>query len=237
MLPATRMTKRSPKPWSKTISTGTRESEQPRMAANGSWLAANSRRRARPVIASRLPMSDTNRWLPSCKSASASRAKIIEASRCVRAWRSLFGAAPAYAHRTHANWNVSGYEGRPVELPRYPNSRAGRNRMVRSKANMASNVMPIARNGSDKSHRKGQRTRARSASGQHNTHRRHQATIASNAFTEVSPRFLRTTVAYLECATASTVGAHLGAQGSSGFPDRFARGCRFEDFHQSLRSN
>ena len=36
MLPATRMTNRSPSPWSKTISAGTRESEQPRMIAKGS---------------------------------------------------------------------------------------------------------------------------------------------------------------------------------------------------------
>src|SRR5262245_51515725 len=34
-LPATRMTKRSPKPWSKTNSMGTRESLQPRIVANG----------------------------------------------------------------------------------------------------------------------------------------------------------------------------------------------------------
>jgi hypothetical protein len=40
MFPATRMTKRSPKPWSKTISAGTRESEHPRMMANGSWPSA-----------------------------------------------------------------------------------------------------------------------------------------------------------------------------------------------------
>ena len=47
MLPATRMTKRSPRPWSNTISAGTRESEQPRMTANGSWLGAVSSRRLR----------------------------------------------------------------------------------------------------------------------------------------------------------------------------------------------
>ena len=47
MLPATRMTKRSPRPWSNTISAGTRESEQPRMIANGSWFGAVSRRRLR----------------------------------------------------------------------------------------------------------------------------------------------------------------------------------------------
>ena len=45
MLPATRMTKRSPMPWSKTISAGTRESEQPRMMAKGCCAAATSARR------------------------------------------------------------------------------------------------------------------------------------------------------------------------------------------------
>ncbi len=35
MLPATRMTNRSPSPWSKTNSAGARESEQPRITANG----------------------------------------------------------------------------------------------------------------------------------------------------------------------------------------------------------
>ena len=49
MLPATRMTNRSPSPWSKTISAGTRESEQPRIMANGSWPAATSARRASPA--------------------------------------------------------------------------------------------------------------------------------------------------------------------------------------------
>ena len=34
-LPATRMTKRSPSPWSNTSSAGARESEQPRTTANG----------------------------------------------------------------------------------------------------------------------------------------------------------------------------------------------------------
>ena len=49
MLPATRMTNRSPRPWSNTISAGTRESEQPRMMANGSCPAVSSLRRAGPV--------------------------------------------------------------------------------------------------------------------------------------------------------------------------------------------
>ena len=42
MLPAMRTTNRSPKPWSKRISTGVRESEQPRMMAKGRWAAAAS---------------------------------------------------------------------------------------------------------------------------------------------------------------------------------------------------
>ena len=38
MLPATRITNRSPSPWSNTSSAGTRASEQPRMIANGCLL-------------------------------------------------------------------------------------------------------------------------------------------------------------------------------------------------------
>jgi len=83
-----------------------------------------------------------------------------------------------------------------VELPRYPNRRAGRNRIARSSANMASNVIPTTRNGSDRSHNKGQRTMTRIANGQHTTNRRHQPTITSNAFTGVSPRFLGATLAH-----------------------------------------
>ena len=36
MFPATRMTNNAPSPWPKTISAGTRASEQPSMIANGS---------------------------------------------------------------------------------------------------------------------------------------------------------------------------------------------------------
>jgi hypothetical protein len=46
MLPATRMTNRSPRPWSNTISAGTRESEQPRMIASGFCPATSAVRRA-----------------------------------------------------------------------------------------------------------------------------------------------------------------------------------------------
>ena len=44
MLPATRMTNRSPSPWSNTISAGTRESEQPSTIANGDCTARSARR-------------------------------------------------------------------------------------------------------------------------------------------------------------------------------------------------
>src|ERR1700689_5486011 len=86
------------------------------------------------------------------------------------------------------------YERRPVELPRYPSKRAGRNRIARNNANSASNVTPIRRNGKDKSHTKGKSTTARTAKGQHSTSNRHQPTITSNAFTGVSPRFLGATL-------------------------------------------
>src|SRR5882672_788975 len=81
MLPATRITKRSPSPWSNTISAGTRESEQPRMMANGSWPAATCVRR-RPVRVSEPRVSDMKRRLPSRRRSSASRGGIIEASFC-----------------------------------------------------------------------------------------------------------------------------------------------------------
>src|SRR5258708_3065033 len=91
---------------------------------------------------------------------------------------------------------LAGYEGRPAELSRYPKRRAGRNRIARRSANMASKAIATTRNGSDRSHSKGQRTTIRSASGQHKTNRRHQPTITSNAFTGDSPRFLGATLAY-----------------------------------------
>src|SRR6185503_12987328 len=69
--PATRMTKRSPKPTSNRSSRGTRESLQPRTVANGFWCATNSVAgplgpgRARPL---------TNRSLPAIRRARASSA-------------------------------------------------------------------------------------------------------------------------------------------------------------------
>src|SRR5699024_3683233 len=46
MWPALRITKRSPRTWSKTTSAGTRESEQPNTWANGFWWPASSARRS-----------------------------------------------------------------------------------------------------------------------------------------------------------------------------------------------
>lgn len=87
MFPATRMTNRSPRPWSKTISAGTRESEHPRMMANGSWPAANSMRRAWLVSVSRLRTPDTKRRFPSRRRSSASRAEMIDTIALVRLTR------------------------------------------------------------------------------------------------------------------------------------------------------
>ncbi len=78
MFPATRITNRSPRPWSKIIYAGTLESEHPRMIANGSWTTANSRRRAWFVNVLKQETPDTNRWFPSCRILSASWANIIE---------------------------------------------------------------------------------------------------------------------------------------------------------------
>src|SRR5262245_31312315 len=79
-LPATRMTNRSPSPWSNTISAGTRESEQPRMMAEGSWPATSSARRIRLERPSTLVVPETKRRLPSCRRCSASRAGTVNAS-------------------------------------------------------------------------------------------------------------------------------------------------------------
>src|SRR5262245_12244994 len=79
MLPATRMTKRSPRPWSKTISAGTRESEHPRMMAKGSWPAINSLRRVWLLSASVLTTSEAKRRFPSRNRWSACKAGIMRA--------------------------------------------------------------------------------------------------------------------------------------------------------------
>jgi len=78
MFPATRMTNRSPKPWSKTISTGTRESEHPRIAANGFWPAASSLRSAWLGCVAPLRTSDAKRRFPSRSRSSAARAGIMD---------------------------------------------------------------------------------------------------------------------------------------------------------------
>jgi hypothetical protein len=56
---------------------GTRESEQPRMIANGSWVPATSSRRLRPSP-SREARSAANRLLPSTRREMASRADSME---------------------------------------------------------------------------------------------------------------------------------------------------------------
>jgi hypothetical protein len=56
---------------------------------------------------------------------------------------------------------------------------------------MASKEMATTRNGSDSSHTKGHSTATKTANGQHNTNKRHQPTITSNAFTGVSPHSCR----------------------------------------------
>mmetsp|Transcript_22805 Transcript_22805/g.60071 ORF Transcript_22805/g.60071 Transcript_22805/m.60071 type:complete len:204 (-) Transcript_22805:408-1019(-) len=87
--PATRMTNIPPRPWSKTNSTGTRESEHPRTATFGNcftmsarlWNAFSTSREGWPI---------QNRVLPRCKSASTSggvlaSASAADSSHCCRA--------------------------------------------------------------------------------------------------------------------------------------------------------
>src|SRR4051812_30246132 len=79
MLPATRITNRSPSPWSKTISAGTRESEQPRMIANGCCPAATSERLLPVSPSPERLRSETKRLFPSRRRARASVADTIAA--------------------------------------------------------------------------------------------------------------------------------------------------------------
>src|SRR5258708_5446716 len=95
------------------------------------------------------------RWFPSRSKASASRAEII-------------GHSPNTSPQ-----DLRAYRGRRAELSRYPRTRAGRNRIARSKAKMASNERPTKRKGKDRSHTRGQRMRARMATGQHSTNKTH----------------------------------------------------------------
>src|SRR6186713_109227 len=73
MFPATRITNRSPTPWSNTSSAGTRESEQPSTIANGNCLSTSEARRMLNDP-STLRTSLAKRWFPSRSFSSASRA-------------------------------------------------------------------------------------------------------------------------------------------------------------------
>src|SRR5262245_7114905 len=64
------------------ISTGARESEHPRMIANGSWRAMSSLRRAWLTNVSRLRTPSAKRRFPSLKRSSASSAAIIQLHPC-----------------------------------------------------------------------------------------------------------------------------------------------------------
>mmetsp|Transcript_13859 Transcript_13859/g.31687 ORF Transcript_13859/g.31687 Transcript_13859/m.31687 type:complete len:205 (+) Transcript_13859:49-663(+) len=88
-LPATRTTKMSPRPWSKMISVGTRESEQPRMATTGDCLEMSARR-SKALASGRTAAPVQNRALPRCRSSKTSwggraRALAWEVSACFRA--------------------------------------------------------------------------------------------------------------------------------------------------------
>jgi hypothetical protein len=80
MLPATRITNRSPSPQSKMISAGTRASEQPRMMANGS-VALESFGRVAPCISASPVMLPVKRRFPSLSRLNASRALSFGISR------------------------------------------------------------------------------------------------------------------------------------------------------------
>ena len=59
---------------------------------------------------------------------------------------------------------------------RHPSKRAGKNSKARNIANIALTMMPISRNGRDKSQTIGNRTNASNAIGQHSTNKMHQLT-------------------------------------------------------------
>ena len=77
MLPATRITKRSPSPWSKISSAGTRASEQPRMMASGSCSDGSSGRLVWLTMVSGPRTFEANRALPFRRRSSASRPETI----------------------------------------------------------------------------------------------------------------------------------------------------------------
>src|SRR4029077_6582669 len=86
MCPATRMTNRSPNPWPKTSSAGTRESEQPRTIAKGCCPSASTSRRVGLRAGVAAAALATNALLPACNRSSASDALIIGGEA---AWRAL----------------------------------------------------------------------------------------------------------------------------------------------------
>src|ERR1041385_4524563 len=67
-----------------------------------------------------------------------------------------------------------------------PKTRAGRNKMDLSRAKTASKVIPIKRNGIERSQTKGKSTRTRSASGHETTRSRDQTRKAINVFTPLA---------------------------------------------------
>src|SRR4051812_28160725 len=77
MLPATRMTNRSPNPWSKISSAGTRESEHPRTMANGCCPAAKAMRREAGSAGEAVDSFAMNRRLPAMRRDNASCADVI----------------------------------------------------------------------------------------------------------------------------------------------------------------
>ncbi len=84
--------------------------------------------------------------------------------------------------------------------------RAGRNRIARTNANMASNERATARNGKERSHISGQRMMARMAIGQHSTNKTHHK---SKVFIGISPQFLGITLSHPQCCELAG-GAGLG---------------------------
>mmetsp|Transcript_16696 Transcript_16696/g.48467 ORF Transcript_16696/g.48467 Transcript_16696/m.48467 type:complete len:283 (-) Transcript_16696:6-854(-) len=85
-LPATRTTKRSPKPWSKIISVGTRESEQPKIATEGNCFVIRVRR-WKALASGRVAAPVQNLAFPRCKSCNTSRGVRAKARCCApSAW-------------------------------------------------------------------------------------------------------------------------------------------------------
>mmetsp|Transcript_37305 Transcript_37305/g.98327 ORF Transcript_37305/g.98327 Transcript_37305/m.98327 type:complete len:233 (+) Transcript_37305:414-1112(+) len=81
-LPATRITKMSPKPWSKMISVGTRESEQPRIATEGNCLEIKARR-SKALFSGLVAQFIQKRAFPRCSSARTSCGDLAMAWACL----------------------------------------------------------------------------------------------------------------------------------------------------------